>query len=1170
MKLITFGKICIMRRVHSSLLILLCLFITTNLQAIYIPVPLTGFTADVVADITGNANGSTNASFDASNYVFMSQSYNPTGTYLPGSGLFTSAVSTTPGMTFQFAPYTANNSLRLTTNQTGALTFATPTQVQELYILGGTGQGFSNANITITFTDATTQTFTGINFQDWYNGSDYAIHGMGRVLRTTNAISNDTANPRLYQVKLNLLTSNYYKYIQSVSFTNTVTTSAVLNIMAMSILPPPTLYPYDPGIVFISSPAGNCFLASQNFTVRLKNLGLNNINLSTNPVTVYLTVTGPSGPVTHSKVVNSGTISAYGVDSLNVVFNGTNAFNLFPGGTYHMNTTLTISGLTNGNLQNDSMNPGPTIINYRPQSGPDYHLCSGNNIPFGQGLTVQGCASPLLDSATITFTVSSGCTDNVGASGTGGSQGAPANCENQYACMFASGTIPTLPAGAFFTTPGTLTVTNLALNPSISTFYANSNQVRFNLYGASPVPPDLYSPGAAGAVGTVPFNYSRSISASEMAAIYSGLAPNGTLRMGYWESWNDNATLADIVANNGGSTVATLKFYYYYYLPSFEWYDTPSGGSSLYALSPFNPLSIANAVVNNSNTPGNYAFYVACSGTSTCRTPVNLVIDSTPVALPASISECEMNAGSNNAVINLNTVTGTVSNNNPNVTVSYYNDAALFAPVAFPGADTTGSTTVHAKVQNNLTGCYASSNVNITINTRPDLLPEPMYGLTCNCIDIVSLISPFSAIPSGTDTLYYEDDACTIFHPNPHNICSADTVYIVVKTNSTPWCSDTAQAIVDLSSGSVMLANQSSFNTSICNPIPIVTFNLNDGNQQLFYNPIDCKKLVTVQDIPNGTALGSTSVEEVISCSTPFYNGQPYLNRYYHITPTTQDSAQVCLYYLQSDFEAFNYDADLAGWPSIDTSTLNNFCISKTDNGDLFDPNHTHSVISPSAITKTYDPALSIWTVCFPVSGFSYFYGHALNPMNAALPVNLRYFRGEKKETSAELTWMTDMEKNLDYFLVEKSRDAKFYQPLSGPIPSKAAGGNSQASISYSLNDHQPYSGHNYYRLASVDKDGNMNYSQTVDLYFGDQAKITCYPNPVKDVLHLLIDLTQSSTLYIQLMDVTGRVCFTQQVDAMAGSNHYEIKTDSFTTGMYEVKMTNARGLNYVSRIMIK
>src|SRR6476469_8302377 len=67
-------------------------------------VPVTGFTADVIADGSGSAANSTNADVDGQNYNFVAQNFvSPTNssptTFLPTGGLLNSLV--TAGMPFQ-------------------------------------------------------------------------------------------------------------------------------------------------------------------------------------------------------------------------------------------------------------------------------------------------------------------------------------------------------------------------------------------------------------------------------------------------------------------------------------------------------------------------------------------------------------------------------------------------------------------------------------------------------------------------------------------------------------------------------------------------------------------------------------------------------------------------------------------------------------------------------------------------------------------------------------------------------------------------------------------------------------------------------------------------------------------------------------------------------------
>ena len=208
-------------------------------RAAYIPMTVTGYNADVVANGAGSSVNSSTIGIDASNYVFMAQDYNPTGTsFLPNSGLINSAA--TAGVTFQLAPYTGNNSLRIpatgtgTGPGTGAVTFATPQSAGEVFLLLTSGSGAATADITVNFTDGTSQVFSGQTISDWYGGGSYAVLGLGRVQRGVENRENNASDPRLYQLRLTIATANFSKLVQGVSF-NKTSASGVLNLMGVTI-----------------------------------------------------------------------------------------------------------------------------------------------------------------------------------------------------------------------------------------------------------------------------------------------------------------------------------------------------------------------------------------------------------------------------------------------------------------------------------------------------------------------------------------------------------------------------------------------------------------------------------------------------------------------------------------------------------------------------------------------------------------------------------------------------------------------------------------------------------------------------------------------------------------------------------------------------------------------
>src|SRR6478735_4735253 len=259
-------------------------------------VPVTGFTADVIADGAGSAASSTTADVDGVNYNFVAQNFvNPSNasptSALPNTGLITSAVTSTPGLTYQLAPYTANNSLRISGTGAGTLTFPAGIFADQVYVLATSGSGTSTTIITVTFSDNTTQVFNQV-ISDWYDATGFAIQGISRVNRTNDAIENSTTNPRLYQFQLPLTQANISRQIQSINF-NKTSAGGVLNVMGISVRSVPAPAALDPGILAVVAPTSPVM---QNVSVPVQATLVNQGTTTLTSATLTWTVNGVAQP----------------------------------------------------------------------------------------------------------------------------------------------------------------------------------------------------------------------------------------------------------------------------------------------------------------------------------------------------------------------------------------------------------------------------------------------------------------------------------------------------------------------------------------------------------------------------------------------------------------------------------------------------------------------------------------------------------------------------------------------------------------------------------------------------------------------------------------------------------------------------------------------------------
>jgi hypothetical protein len=114
-----------------------------------------------------------------------------------------------------------------------------------------------------------------------------------------------------------------------------------------------------------------------------------------------------------------------------------------------------------------------------------------------------------------------------------------------------------------------------------------------------------------------------------------------------------------------------------------------------------------------------------------------------------------------------------------------------------------------------------------------------------------------------------------------------------------------------------------------------------------------------------------------------------------------------------------------------------------------------------------------------------------IGSISVELPIVFNDFSVTQKGCTAVLNWSTSMERNNDYFLVERSADGKNFKTLGN----QDAKGSNDALKHYIYTDNTPLPGTNFYRIAQVDFDGKRSTTEIKDVYFSCEATgIKVYP----------------------------------------------------------------------------
>ncbi|MBP7810107.1 MAG: T9SS type A sorting domain-containing protein [Bacteroidia bacterium] len=173
------------------------------------------------------------------------------------------------------------------------------------------------------------------------------------------------------------------------------------------------------------------------------------------------------------------------------------------------------------------------------------------------------------------------------------------------------------------------------------------------------------------------------------------------------------------------------------------------------------------------------------------------------------------------------------------------------------------------------------------------------------------------------------------------------------------------------------------------------------------------------------------------------------------------------------------------------------------------------------------------------------------------LPVELVSFTADYNNglKQVDLNWTVAMEKDLDYYSLEKSDDAVNYSEIERIYNLT---GNSNSMKHYRAYDTKPYSGKvNYYRLKEVDKGGEYNYSATRSVYFSDKdAELTLVPNPANDKVELNFNSETDKSCSIIIYDKKGTKVEDKFYYALAGNNNVELDLKNYESGIYFVILT--------------
>jgi hypothetical protein len=167
------------------------------------------------------------------------------------------------------------------------------------------------------------------------------------------------------------------------------------------------------------------------------------------------------------------------------------------------------------------------------------------------------------------------------------------------------------------------------------------------------------------------------------------------------------------------------------------------------------------------------------------------------------------------------------------------------------------------------------------------------------------------------------------------------------------------------------------------------------------------------------------------------------------------------------------------------------------------------------------------------------------------LPIELLSFFGQEKGNSIELNWKVATEQNVDHYLIEKSKEGDNWQQLAIV---QATNKVYASNVAYSVTDHYPEEGVNYYKLTNIDTDKKSGAPEiiAVNYRYGSNVFWT-----EQNDSELLIHLKEKGGFSeVQLLDNSGKLI--RSSFAAGGINFISVSKHFIPKGTYVLRLLSA------------
>ncbi|HXR84107.1 MAG TPA: T9SS type A sorting domain-containing protein [Hanamia sp.] len=181
----------------------------------------------------------------------------------------------------------------------------------------------------------------------------------------------------------------------------------------------------------------------------------------------------------------------------------------------------------------------------------------------------------------------------------------------------------------------------------------------------------------------------------------------------------------------------------------------------------------------------------------------------------------------------------------------------------------------------------------------------------------------------------------------------------------------------------------------------------------------------------------------------------------------------------------------------------------------------------------------------------------------SVLPVQLSSLTAVKKQETVVVEWQVENESGMEKYQVQRSVDGNNFITVGNTrAENKGAG-------KYNFVDTNPSTGNNYYRIASMSKDGQVTYSSIVKVKMGQlNGSLSVFPNPVENgVIHLQFSNQLQGKYSVRLINSAGQLIISKNINHSGSSNEVILSKD-LPKGIYQLEIMKPDGSVEVLKLL--